>query len=98
MTFPLFSWDLGEGYPFADEHARIDELFRKAGIPFLDLRTAYRGLDHLSMEAVPFVDPHPSDVAQRIAAERLFVFLDKWKLTPKQEQAGGHRQVPPPWQ
>ena len=71
--------------------------FAKAGIPCLDLRAAYRGLDHVTLEAVPFTDPHPSDVAQRIAAERLFKFLDGKGLLPKDGRTGTNRQVPPPW-
>ena len=97
LVFPLLSWDMGDDYPFRVEHARIDKTFKKAGIPCLDLRPAYQGLDHVTLEAVPFTDPHPSDVAQRIAAERLFKFLDKQRLIPKdQREAGAHRQVPPP--
>lgn len=97
LVFPLFSWDMGDDYPFKGEHARIDALFKNAGIPCLDLRGAYRGLDHVTLEAVPFADPHPSDVAQRIAGERLFQFLGKQGLIPKDERTGTHREVPPPW-
>ena len=100
MIYPLFSWELDERYPFRDVHERLHREFEKAGLPYLDLLPVYRGLDHRVLEAVPFKDPHPSDVAHRIAAEELYRFLKDAKLLPageKEARKAINRRVPPPW-
>ncbi|HEY5998240.1 MAG TPA: SGNH/GDSL hydrolase family protein [bacterium] len=100
MIFPLLSWDLDDRYPFRGIHARLHRELKQAGLPFLDLLTAYRGLDHEVLEAVPYQDPHPSDVAHRIAAEEMYVFLTKRGLLPRGEPIAAtqvDRRLPPPW-
>jgi len=97
LIFPLFSWNQDENYPFADEHARLNAQLEKAGLPYVDLRAAYRGLEHATLEAVPFVDPHPNDIAQRIAAEQLYRFLAGGELLPKGEKPSASFSLPPPW-
>jgi len=95
MIFPLLSWDLDARYPFPEIHDMIHREFEQAGLPYLDLFEAYRGLDHTVLEAIPFKDPHPSDVGHRIAAEELYVFLRDKRLLPKGPPRDG--KLPPPW-
>lgn len=101
MIYPLFSWELDDRYPFRDVHERIHRELERAGLPYLDLLPFYRGLDHTVLEAVPFEDPHPSDVAHRIAAEELYLALEERGLLPGGVGTGprkaGKRRVPPPW-
>lgn len=100
MIFPLLSWELDDRYPFAEIHARLHASLEKAGLPYLDLLPLYRGLDHRSLEAAPFKDPHPGDVALRIAAENLYLYLHNNKLLPSGEKIApdlAARRLAPPW-
>jgi hypothetical protein len=97
LIFPLLSWNLDERYPFPQIHDKIHRELEKAGLGYVDLLPAYHGLDHTVLEAVPFQDPHPSDVAHRIAAEELYVYLRDKGLLPKGEKMRVGRQLPPPW-
>ncbi len=100
VVFPLFSWDLDVGYPFGDIHQRLHGLFERAGLAYLDLLPAYRGLEHRVLEAVPFEDPHPSDVAHRIAAEYLYLWLKENRFLPRGRRIARslkERRLPPPW-
>lgn len=88
MIFPLFSWPFDERYPFRGTHDRLRREFEAVGIPVLDLLPVYRGLDHKVLEAVPFRDPHPSDVAHRLAAEELYTWLGDEVLPVGKVHAG----------
>lgn len=76
MIFPLLSdrFDAG-AYPFEAQHRSIRRLMAQADVPCLDLLDAFRGKDPMRMSAIPFIDPHPSEIAHRIAAEELLEFL-----------------------
>lgn len=82
MIFPLFSFGLGEDYPLAAVHRQVQQTLREAGIPFLDLREAYRDLPRLRLEAIPFLDPHPDEIAHRIATDALLSRLLESRLVP----------------
>ena len=96
MLFPLFSWDFDDRYPLAFAHAAVRQAVASAGLPLLDLFPAYRGLEHHLLEAVPGVDPHPSDVAHRLAAEALLPWLDQGGLLGPRLAGGPPRAVPAP--
>jgi lysophospholipase L1-like esterase len=84
MLFPLFSFGLSEqGYPFAEIHRRIAAAAAEADLSFLDLFHAYRNLNPLRLEAVPYQDPHPSAIGHAVAAERLLKFLLTNDLLPE---------------
>jgi hypothetical protein len=76
MIFPLFGNPLDEGYPFAEQHARIAQAAAEAGAKVVDLLPAYRGLrwDLLVVDGVN--DEHPNEIAHRIAAGVLLRALD----------------------
>jgi lysophospholipase L1-like esterase len=101
MVFPLFSWPLDDAYPLADIHRKVCAAFEGAGLPCLDLLGAYRGLDPIALQAVPFLDPHPSDVAHRLAAEALYGFIAERGLLPACTAPDPgecrRRPVAPPW-
>lgn len=76
VIFPLLSENCEKKrYPFEFVHealhARLDEL----GIPYLDLLETFRGKMPVRMQAMPNVDVHPSEIAHRMAAEALLVWL-----------------------
>ena len=49
-------------------------------MPYLDLLPAFQGVDPVRMQAVPGIDPHPSEIAHRIAAEAILNYLLKQGL------------------
>jgi hypothetical protein len=82
LIFPLFSFGLGDDYPLAAVHQQVQRAMGDAGLPLLDLREAYRDLSRLRLEAIPYADPHPSEIGHRIAAEALLSFLLENRLLP----------------
>lgn len=76
MIFPLLADDFSPGrYPFADVHAAIRGLLDEKGTDHLDLLDAFQGTQPVRMQAIPEIDPHPSEIAHRIAAEALLNHL-----------------------
>lgn len=71
-VFPLLTDDFTEGrYPFARQHEAILAEMDRNGIARLDLLPVFRGKIPLRMTAIPAIDPHPSEIAHRIAAESM---------------------------
>lgn len=95
LVFPLLSWSLDDSYPLAYAHDAVRRAFDAAKLPFLDLFPVYRGLEHTTLEAVPGRDPHPNDVAHRLAAEALLEWLDAQGLLPGGPLAGAQGPISP---
>lgn len=95
VIFPLFSFGLGEDYPLASFHRQVQQALREAGIPFLDLRESYRDQPPLRLEAIPFLDPHPDEIAHRIAADALLSRLLESKLVPDGRSVSSLRRSGP---
>ena len=85
VVFPLFDGKLDEGYPYLDLHQRIDATAKRLLIPALDLLPAFRGMETRRLAIDPFADPHPNELAHRIAADRILLYLLR------------QGQVPIPW-
>jgi len=84
IIFPLFQFPLNEaGYPFIELH----EIVRKAGEQHyffvLDLFSTYSGMEETRLMVDPPADPHPNEIAHRIAADRIQAFLQEKKLIPQ---------------
>ncbi len=76
VVFPLLSNDLTPGrYPFQSAHDRIRGVMETNGIEYLDLLTAFAQTSPQRMQAVPGIDPHPSEMAHHVAAEAILVAL-----------------------
>lgn len=75
VIFPLMTDIDRKPYPFSYCHAMIGRAFKERDIPYLDLEETFRGWLPMRMEAFPGVDAHPSEIAHRVIAERLFEFL-----------------------
>lgn len=84
VVFPLFGLPMNEHYPFHGIHAKVRELMTSLGVPLLDVSPIYRDipLDHL--QVIPGVDRHPNEIAHRMAAERIYLWLEEQKLIPDQ--------------
>lgn len=88
VVFPLLSFPLDEKYPFKEEHLIIHSILQERSMPYLDLFNAYKGMDPLRLQAVPpgypNSDPHPNEIAHRIAAEEIYRSLARQKLIPSE--------------
>ena len=69
VIFPLLEGLDGE-YPLEQEEAEVRSAFSGAGIEVVDLLEDYRGRKASDLWA-HITDPHPNEIAQRIAAERI---------------------------
>jgi hypothetical protein len=84
VIFPLMSHDLRPGhYPFIENHEKMARPLREEGIPVIDLLEPFTGMSPARMQAIPAIDPHPSEIAHRIAAEAVFDALLQRGLVSK---------------
>jgi lysophospholipase L1-like esterase len=85
VIFPLMSHDLRPGrYAFTENHERMAKPFSDEGIPVVDLLEPFTGMSPARMQAIPAVDPHPSEIAHRISAEAVFDALLSRSLVSKE--------------
>ncbi len=73
VVFPFFV-ELDGDYPFASIHDVVQEHAEQRGIPFLDLRDAYRRFNGPELW-VHETDQHPNEIAHRVAADAVHGFL-----------------------
>lgn len=73
VLFPTLSQEQVENYPFAFLHERVLEQCKSANIPCLDLRDAFRKVDHDDVRQLwaNRLDPHPGTLAHRIASQEI---------------------------
>jgi hypothetical protein len=83
VVFPLFGLPMDDRYPFYPLHKKVDDLMTSLGVPLLDVSAIYKGipLDHL--QVIPGVDRHPNEIAHRMAAESIYLWLEDRKLVPE---------------
>ncbi|MDX1501050.1 MAG: SGNH/GDSL hydrolase family protein [Thermoanaerobaculia bacterium] len=95
VIFPIFDSQLDAGYPYRDLHRKVAELAEGEGIATLDLLPAYAGVDARRLAVLPFTDPHPNELAHRIAADRIVEELVARGWAPRGRRAvrlaGGRR-------
>lgn len=84
MVFPLLSFPMDDTYPFFEAHQTTHELLDQFHVPYLDLFESFRGIPPDRLQARPGIDPHPNEIAHRIAAESLYRWLRKNKIIPKE--------------
>lgn len=83
VVFPLFGLPMDEQYPFYDIHAKVVELMQSLSVPVLDLSPIYKGIPLERMQVIPGVDRHPNEIAHRMAAERIYLWLEEQHLLPQ---------------
>lgn len=83
VVFPLFAMPLDDKYPFFEAHNIIHDTLKKNDISYLDLFDTYKGMSTNRLEADPGKDPHPSELAHRIASEAILIDLAAKKLVPE---------------
>ena len=82
ILFPLFSFSFGDEYPFSHIHNKVHRAVEEAGLPYIDLLANYRNMNRIRLEYIPDRDPHPDEIAHRIAAEALWRDLKQSGLLP----------------
>lgn len=94
VIFPIFDSQLDHRYRYRSLHERVAAAARGMGFEVLDLLGAFEGMDARRLAVEPFADPHPDELAHRIAARRIEEFLDEKGLLPparrgRRGRAGG---------
>jgi hypothetical protein len=84
--FPVFDQPLDGNYSYLPLHRQVMEALRQRDIVATDLLAAYRGVDAARLAVVPFTDPHPNELAHRIASQHLADFLVEQELVPVTRQ------------
>jgi lysophospholipase L1-like esterase len=90
LLFPHAGPDLAAGrYEYDYLHDRVLETCRAEGIGCVDLRPTFAAHADYRRLWVSALDPHPSALAHRLAAERLLeAFEPTWRAAP--DSSGGH--------
>jgi hypothetical protein len=82
VIFPVFDSELDDSYPYRDLHETVRRTAESLDVTALDLLPAYEGLEARRLAVVPFTDPHPNELAHRIAADALAQYLCEQDLVP----------------
>ncbi len=82
VIFPLFSFPFNERYPFNAQHEQIHAVLDEHSIPWLDLFDAYHNMPPDRLQAIPYDNPHPNEIANRIAADKIVEWFREDGLVP----------------
>jgi lysophospholipase L1-like esterase len=80
VVFPVFDSQLDHRYRYGDSHTAIVERLEALGIRAIDLLPYYQGLDARRLAVTPFTNPHPNELAHRIAADVILRYLIEHRL------------------
>lgn len=87
VVFPIFERSLGHGYPYPEIHEQMRRVGAEMRFPVFDLLEAYRGMDGRRLAVDPPRDPHPNELAHRMAADAIREHLDESGLLPPEGNA-----------
>lgn len=82
VIFPLISFGFDDSYPFTAIHQKVAGLMQSLNVPLLDLFSSYRNIPSERLQVIPNEDPHPNEIAHRIAAEKIYTWLLEQHLLP----------------
>jgi hypothetical protein len=82
VIFPLFGIPMTESYPFFPIHKKVDQLLTDVRVRHLDISSIYNGIPLERLQVIPGVDRHPNEIAHRMAAERIYLWLEELHLIP----------------
>ncbi|MCX6355983.1 MAG: SGNH/GDSL hydrolase family protein [Candidatus Aureabacteria bacterium] len=94
VIFPMTPYGMGDDYPFTDIHNKIHAVLKEAGLPYIDLFPLFKYMDHSRLEHLRYINPHPSEIAQRMAAEALWQDLIGSGLLPTKIKLGAKPPYP----
>ncbi len=83
VVFPLFGLPMNAAYPFYPIHTKVEQLMTSLDVPILDISPIYKDIPLERMQVIPGVDRHPNEIAHRMAAERIYLWLEEQKLLPE---------------
>jgi len=87
VIFPLLSEPFQKGrYPFEYAHDAIHSRCDELHLPYLDLLPRFRNASPDRLQVIPGFDPHPNEIAHRMAAESILSYLISRKLLPESYQ------------
>ena len=84
VVFPLFGIAMDDSYPFYPIHEKVDTLLTKLGVTHMDISSIYKGIPLERLQVVPGGDRHPNEIAHRMAAEKIYLWLEELKLIPEE--------------
>jgi hypothetical protein len=82
VIFPLFGLPLDQKYPFHPIHSKIGSLLSELNISYLDLYQSFEGVPLDIIQVIPGQDRHPNEIGHRIAAEKIYAWLESKSLIP----------------
>lgn len=82
VVFPLFGLPMDETYPFLSIHEKVAELMKELNVPSLDLSPIYKDVPLTRLQVIPGVDRHPNEIAHRMAAEEIYLWLEDMHILP----------------
>jgi len=83
VVFPLFGLPMTDKYPFYGIHTKVRDLMNGLEVPNLDLSDMYKGIPLERLQVIPGVDRHPNEIAHRMAAERIYLWLEQQGMIPE---------------
>jgi len=82
VVFPLFGIAMDANYPFYPIHAKVKDLMTSLSVPILDVSDIYQGIPLEHLQVIPGVDRHPNEIAHRMAAEHIYLWLEGRNMIP----------------
>ncbi len=82
VVFPLFGTPLDGSYQFTAIHQKLGGLLQELAVPTLDLFELYKGIPIDRLQVIPGADRHPNEIAHRMAAEKIYGWLEERNLIP----------------
>ena len=89
VVFPLFGLPMDETYPFFSIHEKVAELMGELNVPSLDLSPIYKDIPLARLQVIPGVDRHPNEIAHRMAAEEIYLWLEDMHILPPESLIQG---------
>jgi lysophospholipase L1-like esterase len=83
VVFPLFGLPMTDTYPFYEIHTKVQDLMQQLGVPALDLSAMYKDIPLERLQVIPGVDRHPNEIAHRMAAEKIYLWLEQQGIIPE---------------
>ena len=82
VVFPFFYFPIDDRYPFQQLHNRIHTLLDEKKFAYTDLTESFAEMTPERLHIIVGHDSHPNEIAHRIAAESIYMWLEKQKLLP----------------